>query len=407
MEDLSAWYASNFTLPQNKTAEVVQIDPRHFSYDSKNQPSQKPLIDEAFMDSLATTLLKNTSTGRKLIYLFESNREFFVDMMESLFWVTHITMHEPYNVTDLTHLLEKCGKQWVHFLFPIQTRTTANPIYDEFVRIFPFFTTQVFHYTFLKLSNGHKFTRSREFRASICSVLIHLFTTIDPIPSLVENEMMKLFHRLPQADVPDCPVVRTTESLTLPVEDLTTLKECERRERAIGVKWKISGVSPIIAAGTGRASVPYEPDNTITLQYPKAGEHAWTTDLPPLMPPKHSLTPDLRKSNYNPMKEPRSLLARSRRTDTMERLKQMKASQKKMEEQLKKDRDGFVEQRRTLRKKMKERSHSDLSAIVDKMKHSSFFTPIKESDDLMEMFPSAERPSEMTTPMRSPREDKL
>jgi hypothetical protein len=103
------------------------------------------------------------------------------------------------------------------------------------------------------------------------------------------------------------------------VEYLSTLiGGVQKRAKPLSEVFSVTGVSSVLAASTKREQISNEKAASIAIQFPQGEEKDWTTDLPELLPDiaryqKGKLT----KQAYNPMKEPRSILHRSRRPNAI------------------------------------------------------------------------------------------
>ena len=312
---------------------VIQIDPQTYSYKSQEADRYQLRLDEAIDDAMIATTLNNSPSGRKVVAFFRKHADALVPFYSKLFWLTHMSVYEPHRIDDMQALLPTIGRMWVEFVFPLQA-SRRNPTLDEFQRLFPFVSTQVFQFTYMALTNVHPSTISKEFQRNVCGCLLNLFTSVDPVDSLIFNTLNSLFLRLPNVDIPDNPPPVDSRSIFLPIEDLSTLVGMQRRVRAAPVRWKASSVSPIIAAGTGQKVVPYDRDSTVSFAYPKGGEEDWKSRLPPLAPPKRIPKRELTRDNYDPSKETRSLILRAKRTNISKRLQEIKATQAKIQDEM-------------------------------------------------------------------------
>ena len=312
---------------------VIQIDPQTYSYKSQEADRYQLRLDEAIDDAMIATTLNNSPSGRKVVAFFRKHTDALLPFYSKLFWLTHMQVYEPDRIDDMQALLPTVGRMWVEFVFPLQA-SRRNPTLDEFQRLFPFVSTQVFQFTYMSLTNVHPSTISKEFQRNVCGCLLNLFTSVDPVDSLIHNTLNSLFLRLPNVDIPDNPPPVDSRSIFLPIEDLSTLVGMQRRVRAAPVRWKSSSVSPIIAAGTGQKVVPYDKDSTVSFAYPKGGEEDWKSRLPPLAPPKRIPKRELTRDNYDPSKETRSLILRAKRTNISKRLQEIKATQAKIQDEM-------------------------------------------------------------------------
>jgi hypothetical protein len=149
----------------------------------------------------------------------------------------------------------------------------------------------------------------------VCAQLVKLFTMIEPLESMLQSKLASYFQRPPQVEFEAAtPTAKPSEARTLlPSEDVLTLIEIPRRKRPRSSVWSTSGISTLVSTSTHRKMVPFEHNSSIVVQYPKDGESDWTTELPPLLPAETPARQTLTFGNYEPEKESRSLLYRSRR----------------------------------------------------------------------------------------------
>jgi hypothetical protein len=246
----------------------------------------------------------------------KENRPLLERLLSQLFWIVHFSLHRPSEAQTLQSLLTAVGRQWGAFLFPLETDTRVDPgVRDLFVDCIPYFMTQCIQHIFVLISKGLPETTTRDFRMLVCATLVKLFTMIDPLESLLQSKLGSYFSRPPQVDIVAAqPAAQSVHARTLlPVEDLHSLIEIPRRERPRSSIWTISAISTLVSASTHRRMVPFEHNASIVVQYPKDGESDWTTELPPLLPAEHVEAGQLTFEGYEPAKDSRSLLYRSRR----------------------------------------------------------------------------------------------
>ncbi|OHS92883.1 hypothetical protein TRFO_12261 [Tritrichomonas foetus] len=213
------------------------------------------------------------------------------------------------------------GTAWGRFLFPFETNNSlSSSLRDAFVNCIPYFYTQTIQHLFILLLDGSPPTAFRPFRMKICATLVKIFTQIEPLESLLLINLGFYFKTSPQVDLssssePEKQKFEEPSTTFLPEENLDTLIEMPHRKRPINKSWNISGISNLVSESTHRKSVPYEHNSKIVIQYPKDGEKDWTNELPPLLPEQKSPAALYKKDSYDPNKETRSLLYRSRRPE--------------------------------------------------------------------------------------------
>ena len=362
--------------------ELIQIDPQTIIYGS-DEADQYPLrLDEALDDALTCTTLNSTPLGRKAVSFFRTHNQFLIQFYSQLFWLVHMSIYEPNRLAEIEPLLATIGRSWVEFIFPIESAGGHNPTLDEFLRVFPFITTQVFQFSYMSITHVHRTTISKEFQRSVCACLLNLFTSVEPVESLIWNTMSSMFPRLPNVDIPDMPKQAIT-TLTLPIEDLSTLTGMQRRVRAAPVRWRSSAVSPIVAAGTGQKVTPYDRDTSISFSYPRGGEQDWKSRLPPLSPPKRIPRRMLTKENYDPSKETRSLILRAKRTNIGKRLQEIKDTQAKIQEQMEAEYRRRQKRTEKVENAIFGASQKELSDFVTSLRgKDKFQKPQRQFDDL-------------------------
>lgn len=247
--------------------------------------------------------------------LLVRHRPFLEAMIVPLFWLAHLTLN-THHFRFVKTLKKQVGRIWHSFIYPLRTGMTSQREVDKFISRVPYFMTQAIQDIFIRLVAGNPTMMSAPFRMKLCSLLVGLFSGVQPIDTLLKSRLPFFFRFPPQADVPD-QIVRpeddSFERVTLPIEDTSTLIETERRRRPIETSWRVAGVSPFFASVLGRPTIPYTRDAKLNVQVPKNGEADWTTDLPPLLPPCIRRGEDLTVKAYDPVGETRSLTARSRR----------------------------------------------------------------------------------------------
>jgi hypothetical protein len=216
--------------------------------------------------------------------------------------------------------------------------------------------TQCIQHIFVLISKGLPETTTRDFRMLVCATLVKLFTMIDPLESLLQSKLASYFLRPPQVDIVAAqPATQSVHTRTLlPVEDLHSLIEIPRRKRPRSSVWTISAISTLVSASTHRRMVPFEHNSSIVVQYPKDGESDWTTDLPPLLPAQSAEARQLTFEDYDPAKDSRSLLYRSRRPalcdDYFGMRREFEAENDRARERLDKGKAAFGEMKETVMK---------------------------------------------------------
>jgi hypothetical protein len=303
----------------------------------------RPYLDEVLNDSYSTVLLNpayakpgpdgaperprpararlvrtNTRASRRAqtFRLLEQNRALVAGLVAQLFWVVHVQLHRPGEGALAERLLCAVGRAWGNFLFPFETDTAVDGrVRDLFVECVPYFVTQCAQHLFVLISRGLPETTTRAFRLRVCARLVRIFTMVEPLESLLQAKLASFFARPPQVDIVSAqPPAKPLETRTLlPAEDLATLITIPRRKRPRSTVWTISAISTLVSASTHRKAVPFEHNSTIVVQYPKDGEADWTTELPPLLPMDLPQSRTLTFESYDPAKDSRSLLYRSRR----------------------------------------------------------------------------------------------
>lgn len=256
--------------------------------------------------------------------LLSKHRSFFVDNLTPIFWLTHLQINRPNQTSDIRELRAVVGSAWGRFLFPFETDSSINTtVRDSFTNSIPYFFTQCVQHLFILILNGGTPSTLQTFRMELCANLVKTFTQVEPLESLLSISLSFYFRSSPEyvinsTDQPEKQKFVEPPSSLLPEEDLTTLIEMPRRKRPRSTSWNAAGISSLISESTHRTAVPYEHNSKIVIQYPRDGEKDWTTDLPPLLPvPSSTSSTRCTKEDYNPNKETRSLLYRSRRPEIL------------------------------------------------------------------------------------------
>lgn len=285
------------------------------------------------LDTTYSTILSHQNRHREEAYaLLVANRPFFECIIEDLFWLVHMRIFHPDCQKEIRFLVKKLGSLWGHFCYPFETDTRLNStVRDNFFGCIPYFYTQAIQHMYIKISHGNPSTTSKHFRLTVCSHVVVVFTSINLLESQLEEKLGSFFEKAPPTEEFDHENEQTkddenSKTTLIPTEDISTLIEMQRRKRPKNYHWSMSGMSPLISSSTKRRTLPYEYDSKILIQYPADGESDWTTQLPPLLPPAVNIEHhDLSIENYDPKKEPRSLLQRSRRPFLSNRLTTLKA----------------------------------------------------------------------------------
>lgn len=253
--------------------------------------------------------------------LLSMNRHFLLDLLPSIFWLTHLEINKPDDNKNIKRLRSQAGTIWGKFLFPFETDSSLSPsLRDSFINCIPYFYSQCIHHLFILILDGNPPSTQRSFRLKICSRVVKTFTHIEPLESLLHVNLSFYFRVTPQVDLKsngeqEKQKFEEPPSSLLPEEDLNTLIEMPHRKRPRSTTWNISGISELISKSSNRTSIPFEHKSNIVVQYPKDGEKDWTTELPPLLPNSSKPTVSYTKNNYDPNQETRSLLFRSRRPE--------------------------------------------------------------------------------------------
>jgi hypothetical protein len=252
----------------------------------------------------------------KTLVLLKKHRSFLDTLSKPLFWFCHLTFFFPELERDIASLTREIGVEWHQFLYPLHTCPGYEQAeIDRFVLCLPYFYTQAIQDLFIRLLEAHPTIMERSFRMQLCRVLVKSFTGIDPVDTLLKSRLGFYFRFPPQSDFPDRrPTVDESEkAVTIPVEDVSTLIEMPHRQRAVPYQWNMAHVSPFMAPAYSRPILPLTQNMSLILELPRNGETDWTTDLPPLiLPSQHKIIP-ITTETYDPRKETRSLMHRSRK----------------------------------------------------------------------------------------------
>lgn len=328
---------SKLNISSGQKSAPTPVDITKIVYQSSKLHIIDEFLNSGIQQAQEDNRYKLMQNGKYVENIIKKNNSFFIEFYPSLFWLTHIMIVEEGMLGkfdssvefDANELLQKCGKMWVHFIFPLQESLSSKDpeIFDLFVRTFPIFTSQVFLFIFISLTHGHQSTTSSNFRSILTEFLIFVFSSIHPSKELINSELLFVFDHPPRVDIPETPPsAQYSTNLSLPSEDLSTLVDLEHRIPGSSSIWYSNGISPLISAGTGENSLPLEKIQKVKLQ--KA-----TKSLPPLFYDL-STSKYTSKEDYAPSKEPRSLLLRSERKGLAEALKKKKESSMEMRNQI-------------------------------------------------------------------------
>lgn len=319
------------------------LDVSYLRYNIPHPPKCECNINEVLDVTLSTINTHQNRFRKEAFALLAANRLFIEAIIEDLFWLVQTRIFHPEDKKEIKHLVKKIGYLWGHFCYPFEADTKLNPTVREiFFDCIPYFYTQAIQHIYIKMSHGNPSTTSKHFRLTVCSHVVSIFTSINRLESQLEEKLGSFFEKAPPTEEFDNEKEQKTDeenfkTSLIPEEDVSTLIEMQRRKRPKNYHWSMSGMSPLISSSTNRRTLPYEYDSKILIQYPANGEADWTTQLPPLLPPAVNVnSQDLTIDNYDPMKEPRSLLQRSRRPFLANQLKTLKA---KFRRELKKQED--------------------------------------------------------------------
>lgn len=276
---------------------------RHPSYSQFEIPSELLNTRKPPIAKQVCTLLKNNMWMMK-------------ELIVPLFWIAQLTFTFPDQTTDIQDLECKIAQMYREFCYPLQTNLQhSGKVVDRFFYCLPYFFTQAIQDIFIRVFRGNPFCMDRDFRMKLCSLLVELFTGVKPTDSLLKSRLSFYFTRPPEADVPDLSLAENNNCKTvlIPTEDLDTLISMPKRNRPVEYPLKVASISPLISKGLKRNTIPFTHDTNLTITIPKNGETDWTTDLPPLLNQVSDQNVIVDIAKYDPQKETRSLLHRSRR----------------------------------------------------------------------------------------------
>lgn len=210
------------------------------------------------------------------------------------------------------------------FFFVLKCQKTHSRMVNYFKDSFPYYCTQSSQSLFITLSKEKPLTVQKEFRIRLCSFFVFFFTGIIPLDSQLMSKLGLYYSSPPEYDVPD---IQSNDDIDseentcglIPVEDLSTLiDKSEKRKKPVAKIFRVAGLSPVFSAAVKRGLLPNEKDAKIEIESPPNGEKDWTTNLPDLLPDVSIYNNrKLTRENYDPMKEPRSIIHRSRRPFTV------------------------------------------------------------------------------------------
>ncbi|OHT09930.1 hypothetical protein TRFO_21015 [Tritrichomonas foetus] len=366
------------------------VDVSIYKYDINEPPSIECDVKEVLDYTYSTISLRKGKKKRGAFALFKANRPFIEGIFNDVFWLTHLNLFYPTSTREMKFITKKIGKIWEQFCFPFETDTKLDPdIREIFFDAIPYFFTQSIQHTYIKLSHGNPNTTSKQFRLKVCSIVVIIFTSIHRIDSLLEERLGSFFEKAPPTDAYDNIIEPKKDddneeiSTMIPYEDLSTLIEMTRRKRPINSRWNMSGMSSLISSATNRKTLPYEHDSRILVQYPPENDADWVK-LPPLLPPQPKNEKiDLTIDKYDPMKEPRSLLQRSRRPFLASHITYLKSQfQKEQRKQLKihaKIHNNNME----MRKALLETNKADVNAFLEDLRELQLENKRNETPELV------------------------
>lgn len=308
------------------------LDVSFLQYNIKRPPKCFCNLEEITDYTLSTIQLHQDRHRNEAFALLASSKTTIEEIMEDLFWLVQMRIFHSECRKDIKFLTKKVGDLWRHFSYPFVADAKLSPtVRDHFFDCIPYFFTQAIQHIYIKISHGNPSTTSKNFRITVCSHVVTIFTSIHHLESQLEEKLGSFFEKAPPTEEfeqehgknKNEEKVKTT---LIPTEDISTLIEMQRRKRPKNYHWSMSGMSPLVSSSTNRKTLPYEYDSKILVQYPADGESDWTTQLPPLLPPAVTTNPqNMLIDNYDPMKEPRSLLQRSRRPFLATKITTLKA----------------------------------------------------------------------------------
>lgn len=269
---------------------------------------------------------KEKKISQQVYSILKNNISMLKELITPLFWIVQLKVTFPEQKKDIQYLEIKVSRIYREFCYKFQTNETIkSKVVDQFIYCLPYFFTQAIQDIFIRLLHGNPSCMDRDFRMKVCSILVELFTGIKPVDSLLKARLSFYFIRPPDADIPESNKNNQEEelcpSVSIPIEDLSTLVDLPKRQRPIAYPWHSSSVSPFIAKGLNRPVIPYMQDSVLHLTLPKNGEDDWKSELPPLLSNSNDQSEVKSIENYDPSKDSRSLLYRARRPNIISEFK--------------------------------------------------------------------------------------
>lgn len=299
--------------------EIPYIDPETIIYKPGEQNKLDLQLDKVLEQTFEAVQLKKGNIRRKTYDLLQKSTPFIKDVLSQLFWIVQLNIYHPEDDDVIRMLTKDMSNMWLKFCFPLQTgNEVESKVIDRFFFCFPYFMTQALQDIFIRITFGHPSVMERSFRMKVCSLVVQIFSGVQPIDTLLKTRLGSFFHKPPQADIPEVPKQRKEpEDVLLPIEDIDTLIDMHRRKRPCDTTWRIGHISPLFAESTKRETIPFTHDACLHVQLPQGGEDDWTINLPPLLPkiPKRQVIGSVQ--DYHPNNETRSLLNRARRPALM------------------------------------------------------------------------------------------
>ena len=307
---------------------VIQKTIRTIQLTRKDDPKAKKF--RSHTSSLYSTPARSgrkESIAKMTLQALIDNSPWLRQLLLHLFWLVDLKFFFTDKDAEIKDLEDKIAVIYRDFAYPFQTNGKYSPkVIDRFFYCLPYFLTQALQDIFIRKFCGNPTTMGKDFRMRLCSFLVDFFTGIKPIDSLLRSRLSFFFIRAPEADVAD---LRKKESLfpttvMLPTEDVNSLVDIERRARPTDYAWHAASVSPIVAKSFHRKVLPYHHDTIWFFNKPKNDEDDYLKNLPPLLPSYQDQKDVTDITKYDPKKETRSLLLRSRRPHIIEEFRKEK-----------------------------------------------------------------------------------
>lgn len=338
-------------LKENDSSRETHIDIS--SIDTESVPTDN--FSEIFNDVLSLFKPNKDSTWRETLKIYRNNSEFLIVFLGELFRLVHASIYNKKSLINKYNIV--VGKSWANFSFPLTTSNTPTKVRDSFFNSFPYFATHAIHKFCIFISKDDPQVLTQSFRMSVCKTIVKAFTSLSPLESQLLSTLQKYFFEEPDLFYDEKEIENSKDNkdgldnqlgdddsdiltdVQLPVEDLSTLTEIQKRKKPKNSGLHMTGISTLMSLATNHRSVPFEHDAYMVIQYPEGGEADWTSDLPPLLPPLKNndkvldsksevssvvATTTKRNKEYNPMNESRSLLHRSRRPNICDKVYQLK-----------------------------------------------------------------------------------